>query len=123
MTQCSVARSLTHSLALPCTLTQDFFAAFGLGGDSRRIATVDADGVAMAALHGLAAAHAAVAADLAALARRADALEADVRAAAAAEAEAEAALAEQEDLLARLEARLAARSKTASQPLAAAVAS
>ena len=32
---------------------QDFHAAFGLGGDDRRIATVDADGVALAAIQGL----------------------------------------------------------------------
>jgi hypothetical protein len=32
---------------------QDFHAAFGLGGDTRRIATVDADGVALAAIQGL----------------------------------------------------------------------
>lgn len=32
---------------------QDFHAAFGLGADERRIATVDADGVALAAIQGL----------------------------------------------------------------------
>jgi hypothetical protein len=32
---------------------QDFYAAFGLGGDEKAIGTVDADGVAMAAIQGL----------------------------------------------------------------------
>jgi hypothetical protein len=32
---------------------QDFFAAFGFGGDEMAIATVDADGVALAAIQGL----------------------------------------------------------------------
>ncbi len=32
---------------------QDFHAAFNLGGDARRIATVDADGIALAAIQGL----------------------------------------------------------------------
>ena len=34
-------------------MAQDFFAAFGLGADERYIATVDADGVALAAIQGL----------------------------------------------------------------------
>lgn len=34
-------------------MAQDFHAAFGLGGDKRRIATIDADGVALAAIQGL----------------------------------------------------------------------
>jgi hypothetical protein len=34
-------------------VAQDFFAAFGLGGDDKTIATVDADGVALAAIQGL----------------------------------------------------------------------
>ncbi|MCL4178869.1 MAG: tail fiber domain-containing protein [Verrucomicrobia bacterium] len=34
-------------------VAQDFHNAFGLGGDSRRITTVDADGVALAAIQGL----------------------------------------------------------------------
>jgi trimeric autotransporter adhesin len=34
-------------------VAQDFHAAFGLGSDSRRITTVDADGVALAAIQGL----------------------------------------------------------------------
>jgi hypothetical protein len=34
-------------------MAQDFHAAFGLGGDETRIATVDADGVALAAIQGL----------------------------------------------------------------------
>lgn len=34
-------------------MAQDFRAAFGLGGDDRSIATVDADGVALAAIQGL----------------------------------------------------------------------
>ena len=32
---------------------QDFYAAFGLGEDERHISTVDADGVALAAIQGL----------------------------------------------------------------------
>jgi hypothetical protein len=34
-------------------MAQDFHAAFGLGTDDRHIATVDADGVALAAIQGL----------------------------------------------------------------------
>jgi hypothetical protein len=34
-------------------MAQDFHAAFGLGGSERTIATVDADGVALAAVQGL----------------------------------------------------------------------
>lgn len=34
-------------------MAQDFYAAFGLGTDERHIATVDADGVALAAIQGL----------------------------------------------------------------------
>ena len=34
-------------------MAQDFHAAFGLGTDDKHIATVDADGVAMAAIQGL----------------------------------------------------------------------
>jgi hypothetical protein len=34
-------------------VAQDFYAAFGLGGDDTRISTVDADGVALAAIQGL----------------------------------------------------------------------
>lgn len=34
-------------------VAQDFYAAFGLGGDELRIATIDADGVALAAIKGL----------------------------------------------------------------------
>jgi hypothetical protein len=34
-------------------MAQDFHAAFGLGTDDRHIATVDGDGVALAAIQGL----------------------------------------------------------------------
>jgi hypothetical protein len=34
-------------------MAQDFYAAFGLGPDDKHIATVDADGVALAAIQGL----------------------------------------------------------------------
>ena len=34
-------------------MAQDFYAAFGLGADDRHIVTVDADGVALAAIQGL----------------------------------------------------------------------
>jgi hypothetical protein len=34
-------------------MAQDFYAAFGVGQDERHIATVDADGVALAAIQGL----------------------------------------------------------------------
>jgi len=34
-------------------MAQDFYAAFGVGPDDRHIATVDADGVALAAIQGL----------------------------------------------------------------------
>ena len=33
-------------------MAQDFHAVFGLGGDDKDIATVDADGVALAAIQG-----------------------------------------------------------------------
>jgi len=34
-------------------MAQDFYAAFGLGGDDKQISTVDTDGVALAAIQGL----------------------------------------------------------------------
>jgi hypothetical protein len=34
-------------------MAQDFYAAFGVGEDDRHISTVDADGVALAAIQGL----------------------------------------------------------------------
>jgi len=34
-------------------VAQDFYAAFGVGGDDKGISTVDADGVALAAIQGL----------------------------------------------------------------------
>ena len=34
-------------------MAQDFYAAFGLGTDDKHIATIDADGVALAAIQGL----------------------------------------------------------------------
>ena len=34
-------------------MAQDFYAAFGLGEDNKHITTVDADGVALAAIQGL----------------------------------------------------------------------
>jgi hypothetical protein len=34
-------------------MSQDFYAAFGLGGDDRYIDTIDPDGVALAAIQGL----------------------------------------------------------------------
>jgi len=34
-------------------MAQDFYSAFGIGADDRHIATVDADGVALAAIQGL----------------------------------------------------------------------
>jgi len=34
-------------------MSQDFYAAFGVGPDDQHIATVDADGVALAAIQGL----------------------------------------------------------------------
>ena len=47
--------SFTNATAIPHIgpVAQDFFAAFGVGGDDRHIATVDADGVALAAIQGL----------------------------------------------------------------------
>ena len=54
-------------------VAQDFFAAFSLGGDAKTISTVDADGVALAAIQGLdakrEAERAALAADVARLGR------------------------------------------------------
>jgi len=48
-------------------MAQDFYAAFGLGEDNKHISTVDADGVALAAIQGLAAQNQALAAENAAL--------------------------------------------------------
>jgi hypothetical protein len=62
-------------------MAQDFHAAFGLGGeDSTHIATVDADGVALAAVQALEARTRALADENAALRARLDALEAGARA-------------------------------------------
>jgi hypothetical protein len=55
---------------------QDFYAAFGLGEDGAHISTVDADGVALAAIQGLYAENEALAAENAALRARLDGLEA-----------------------------------------------
>jgi hypothetical protein len=54
-------------------VAQDFHAAFGLGGDDKSISTVDADGVALAAIQGL---NAKLEAENAVLRARLDALEA-----------------------------------------------
>ena len=59
-------------------MAQDFFAAFGLGADDRHIHTVDAGGVALAALQGLHAMVHAQAARLAALERELAALRAEL---------------------------------------------
>jgi hypothetical protein len=42
-----------HSIRHMGPMAQDFYAAFGLGEDQKRINTVDADGVALAAVQGL----------------------------------------------------------------------
>jgi hypothetical protein len=57
-------------------MAQDFSAAFGLGEDDTHISTVDADGVALAAIQGLYAENQALAAENAALRARLDGLEA-----------------------------------------------
>jgi hypothetical protein len=57
-------------------IAQDFHAAFGLGEDSRRISTIDADGVALAAIQGLYAQNQELAAENAALQQQVDDLEA-----------------------------------------------
>jgi hypothetical protein len=57
-------------------MAQDFHAAFGLGSDDRSIATVDADGVALAAIQALAAQNASQQAQIDALRRQNAALEA-----------------------------------------------
>src|SRR6185436_14467243 len=59
---------LDHLMAIPITswnyktrddirhigpMAQDFYAAFGLGTDDKHISTVDADGIALAAIQGL----------------------------------------------------------------------
>jgi hypothetical protein len=56
-------------------VAQDFHAAFGLGGDDKSISTVDADGVALAAIQGL---NAKLEAENAVLRARLDALEAEL---------------------------------------------
>jgi hypothetical protein len=57
-------------------MAQDFHAAFGLGSDDRSIATVDADGVALAAIQALAAQNASQQAQIDALRQQNAALEA-----------------------------------------------
>ncbi len=57
-------------------MAQDFYAAFGLGEDERYISTVDADGVALAAIQALAAENAALRARLDTLEARLAAMEA-----------------------------------------------
>ncbi len=57
-------------------VAQDFYAAFGVGEDDTHISTVDADGVALAAIQGLYAQNQELAAENAALRQRVDALEA-----------------------------------------------
>ena len=42
-----------HSIRHIGPMAQDFYAAFDVGGDEKHIATVDADGVALAAIQGL----------------------------------------------------------------------
>jgi hypothetical protein len=64
---------------------EDFFAAFGLGSDARYIATVDADGVALAAIQGLHEVVRAQRAEIEALEARLAALEARMSAFAGAE--------------------------------------
>jgi hypothetical protein len=56
-------------------VAQDFHAAFGLGSDDKHIATVDADGVALAAIQALKAENDALKKQNAAILRRLDALE------------------------------------------------
>ena len=46
-------RSQDDSIRHIGPMAQDFFRAFGVGEDRRRIASVDADGVALAAIKGL----------------------------------------------------------------------
>jgi hypothetical protein len=50
-------------------MAQDFYAAFGLGDSERHITTIDADGVALAAIQGLAAENAVLRAEVDALAQ------------------------------------------------------
>ncbi len=57
-------------------MAQDFYAAFGLGEDERHIGTIDADGVALAAIQALAAQNARQQAEIDALKARLAALEA-----------------------------------------------
>jgi hypothetical protein len=57
-------------------IAEDFHAAFGLGGDDRYIGTVDADGVALAAIQGLAAENARLRRTVEGLERRLQVLEA-----------------------------------------------
>ena len=56
-------------------MAQDFYAAFGLGEEDTRISTVDADGVALAAIQGLHAENQALKAEISALEARVTALE------------------------------------------------
>jgi hypothetical protein len=57
-------------------MAQDFYAAFGLGGDDTHIATIDLDGVALAAIQGLYVQNQALETESAKLHQRIDALEA-----------------------------------------------
>lgn len=88
---------------------QDFQSAFGFGGDSLTISTVDADGVALAGVKALEARTAAQAAELATLRARNQALE-------AARAESDARLAAVEARLARVEALLRQPAAPAAAP-------
>ena len=60
-------------------MAQDFFDAFGLGDSRRHISSIDADGVAMAALQGLHQVHAQVAAEVRALEDDAERAEKEIR--------------------------------------------
>jgi len=82
-------------------MAQDFAAAFGLGGDATRIGTSDADGVVLAAVHGLDERTRALAEEAAALAEAVRRVEAD-------EAKQTAELAAQERTLAAQQRRIAA---------------
>ena len=56
-------------------MAQDFYATFGVGEDERRISTIDADGVALAAIQALYAENQALKAELAGMEARLSALE------------------------------------------------
>jgi hypothetical protein len=71
--------AIGHSALHLGPMAQDFYAAFGLGDDDKAIATIDLDGVALAAIQGLHAENQSLRAQVDNLEQRLGALEALVQ--------------------------------------------